>query len=172
MKKFKKAATLWLVLGGIYLVMELISRWLQGYMVGFEIAGMTQSYWSLTGWTSIWMLPIGGFAGLFCGFLNNHKHTKEWRMIFHSLLSLLFIWVLEYTSGLILNVWLGLGTWDYTGKIFASVFQNQICLEMGLIFFAITPFIFWVDDIIRFYIFEENKPKNFLRYYLKLITFK
>ena len=82
------------------------------------------------------------------------------------------ILVIELLTGLILNTWLGLGIWDYSGKILSGFFYNQICLQNAIIFFLVTPFFFWVDDTLRFLMYEEGTRKNLFNYYKRLVTFK
>ena len=90
MKTFTKGLILWFIMGMVYMYMETVSRWAQGMMLGYIIGGMTQTYWSLTGWTSLWMQFVGGAAGLFSDSLNKIKYIKTWPMILQSLLAVNF----------------------------------------------------------------------------------
>lgn len=153
--------------------MEVFNRWTGQKLAGFEIAGMKHSFWSLTGWTSFWMLPIGGLCGLFGGWLNetNIKFFKIIRTIGRAFLGAIFTLVLELGSGLILNTWLKLGIWDYSQEAFNIA--GQICLTNGIKFLLVMPLAFWLDDILRYLIYDEKGLKgNIFIYYKNFITFK
>ena len=53
----------------------------------------------------------------------------------------------EFLSGCVLNLWLGLGVWDYSG-IPGNVL-GQICPAFGLLWFLLMPFAIWAEDTAR-----------------------
>lgn len=99
------------------------------------------------------MALLGGFAFVFCGFLD------EWYVMpdvaFWALISLI-ITVLEYLVGKIVNE--DYKIWDYRkiglrikGRWIPLNLEGQICVPFSLIwFFPIAPFLMWLDNILRF----------------------
>jgi len=167
--KVKKHFSIFIIMGLVYLVMEVFNRWVGGAMVGYEIADMTQSMVSATGWTSFWMLLVGGLCGLLLGKMNEWKCTNKLPVLVQAIIgTLLIVLPLEFSSGIILNIWLKLGIWDYSNN-FANLL-GQICLQNGLMFMAICPFAFWLDDVLRHYIYDEKKPSPLYKFYVRIFT--
>lgn len=150
-------------MGCIYTTMEIIIRWINGDLIGF----MGQSRMSLTGWTSIWMLFVGGLCGIVCGLINERKLAKL-PMFVQCIIGGVSILTIEFIAGVILNLWFHLSVWDYSDE-FANLL-GQICLKNGLLFtFVLCPFAFWVDDMIRFFLFNEGKKYSCWVPYKRLI---
>lgn len=164
----KNFVLIW-TMGLVYLTLEIFSRWLGGAMLGFQVGDMIQSRLSLSGWTSIWMLPVGGVVGLIIGKLNEGKFHNM-KIIVQSFIGLLITWAIELSSGLLLNKLFKLGVWDYTHERFN--FMGQICLETGIMFLAIMPFVIWLDDFIKWAFYRKNELYNPLYNYKKFITLK
>ena len=66
------------------------------------------------------------------------------------------ITVIELTTGLILNVWLGLNVWDYSNM--PGNFLGQICPQFTVLWFFLSAVGIILDDVVRWKIFEEEKP--------------
>lgn len=62
----------------------------------------------------------------------------------------------EFVAGLILNVWLGLGVWDYSNMPFNLL--GQICLPFTLAWVALSAIAIVLDDYLRHLMFHEEKP--------------
>jgi hypothetical protein len=124
---------------------------------------------SLAGWTSLWMLPIYGIAGVAFGFLNETR-VRNLRMIYQCLLALLIAWSIELASGLVLNVAFGLAVWDYSPRRFNLL--GQISLATGIQFFFIAPLAFWLDDLVRYLAYDEPRPDRLASYYRRLFTLR
>ena len=58
--------------------------------------------------------------------------------------------------GLILNIWLHLGIWDYSHMPLNVL--GQICLPFTLIWCILSLVAIILDDYIRFWFFNEEKP--------------
>jgi uncharacterized membrane protein len=67
------------------------------------------------------------------------------------------ITIVEFIAGIILNVWLGGGIWDYS-HIPLNIL-GQICLPYSVawVFLALAAIL--ADDYLRYFLFEEEKPK-------------
>ena len=64
--------------------------------------------------------------------------------------------VLELVSGIILNLWLGLGIWDYSNMPFNLL--GQICLPFTLLWVALSIVAVALDDWLRYWLFGEDRP--------------
>jgi len=111
---------------------------------------------SLVGYTSVWMFIAGAFSGIGLGAIQENKWVKHKISSFwQSVIGAGLILVIEFISGCIFNIWLGMGIWDYSTLPFNIC--GQICLLFGILWFFLTPFAFWVDELIDFYLFESVK---------------
>ena len=57
--------------------------------------------------------------------------------------------VSQLTAGLVFNVWLGLGLWDYT-SLFGNFFGGQICLRYALLWLLLAGPLLILFDMIGF----------------------
>ena len=134
MKPFYKGIILFLIGGFIYCCIELVAR---GY----------------THWT---MGVVGGMAFLLIGALNEYLPWK-WSITTQALVGGICITAIEFISGCILNLWLGLNIWNYSQEQYQILGQISLlhsCYWCGLSLVAI-----WLDDIVRWLLFHEEKPK-------------
>ncbi|MCL2772201.1 MAG: putative ABC transporter permease [Oscillospiraceae bacterium] len=146
--KLFRVLILWFFMGMIYLTIEGIWR----------------------GWTNIVMLPIGGLCGIAIGEINQMPLFYKSKMVWQSLIGAVIVLAVEFVSGCILNIWLGLGIWDYTGK-FGNIY-GQICIQYAILWFLLMPFAIWVEDYLRWLFWREGKPYNLLSIYKELFTLK
>lgn len=119
--------------GALYYCIELMAR-------GF-------SHWT--------MLFVGGICFILIGIINEimPKIPLVWQMI----LSAVIITAVEFVSGCILNIWLGLDIWDYSDETFNLI--GQISLKHSIYWFFLSSIGIIVDDYIRYFLFGEEKPK-------------
>jgi uncharacterized membrane protein len=132
--KALKSATLWLWGGFLYYVIELLWR----------------------GHSHPAMFAVGGLCFLLIGGINNRV---PWGLgfLWQALGGGAIITATELISGLILNVWVGLGVWDYSQMPFNVM--GQICLPYSLLWILISAFAIWLDDNLRWKLFNEQKPQ-------------
>ena len=64
--------------------------------------------------------------------------------------------VSQLTAGLVFNVWLGLGLWDYT-SLFGN-FLGQICPQYMILWLPVSLAGIVLDDWIRYRAFGEERP--------------
>ena len=83
----KKDLLLIFIMGALYMVLEGLWR----------------------GWTHISMLVVSGLSAFLIGRLNEHPTFYDRKMWQQCVIGTLIILMLEFTSGMLLNVWLGLG---------------------------------------------------------------
>ena len=128
--KLLKLPFLFGVGGTVYYLMEIIWR---GY-----------SHWS--------MFALSGICFVIIDFLNQAwKNIRS--LIFLILLCTLIITALEFFTGLIVNLWLGLGVWDYSQMPFNLM--GQICLFFSLLWMLVSCFAVLVDDLLRWFFFHD-----------------
>lgn len=120
---------------------------------------------ALIGHSSLWMFLVGGLLGLTLGKMNEIKTTRNLIYPFNILAGAAMITLNELISGIILNIWLGFDIWDYSSA--AYNFLGQIDIVHSLCWIVLTPFVFWVDDVMKHYMFEEPKPDKLFKYYIK-----
>jgi hypothetical protein len=163
----KKHAAVFLLMALLGTNLEVLTR--VGTLVGHEPLNLKPL--SLAGWTSLWMLPVYGTAGLALGQLNEIKEVRRWPMLCQCLLGLGVAWVIELAAGYVLNIQLGLAVWDYSRQMLN--FKGQISLISGLQFFVVTPMVFWADDLVRYLAYRERgMPDSLASYYRALFSFK
>ncbi|MBH1940743.1 hypothetical protein I5677_07575 [Mobilitalea sibirica] len=128
-----------------YLILFLIGGFVYG---GVEILSR--------GYSHISMLIAGGISFICIGQLNE---GYSWRLslVSQMVISAGIITLIEFISGLIVNVWLGLGVWDYSDKPYNIL--GQVCLlYTNFWFFLSLPGIL-LDDYLRYYLLGEEKPQ-------------
>ena len=118
---------------------------------------------------------LGGFLFLFLGLLNEYKRIKNLPVIAQSLIGASLITIAELLAGLILNKVFGLNVWDYSHLPFN--FYGQICLLFSFFWFLLSPFAFWLDDVLRWVFYKtgcslEKKPYNLLWIYQRMFLLK
>ena len=120
------------------------------------------------GWANIVMLPIGGLCGVLVGSLHKIPRFYSMRVITQAFLGTCIVLTIELLTGIVLNRWLGLQIWDYTGQ--PGNIMGQICLPYGVLWFAIMPFTIWLEDRLRGSLGREGTPYSLGDIYKKLWT--
>lgn len=116
-----------------------------------EIAWRGYSHWT--------MYLLGGFCFLCIGLINEFFtwKIKIWKQ---ALYGTALITVLEFFSGCIINIWLGWNVWDYSNVPFNIL--GQICFPYIILWFPLTIVGIVLDDYLRYWLFNEEKPRYFL----------
>lgn len=104
------------------------------------------------GYTHPSMFVVGGLCCLLVGLIN--EITPKMPMIWQCLLSSLIIITIEFISGCFLNLYLGLGVWDYSNQPFNL--WGQICLSFTFIWFFLSYIAIKLDDWLRKKLFNED----------------
>lgn len=124
-----KRIILFLIFGAIYCILEMIWR----------------------GRTYISMAMIGGIAGVVIGEFNEKAPAPFLSQCFAGMS---VITLLEGISGLILNVWLKLGIWDYSNMP-GQFFWGQCCIPYCILWFILAGVAVYLDDWLRWLLFNE-----------------
>lgn len=112
-----------------------------------EMAWRGHSHWT--------MAVLGGVCFVLIGDINEFI---PWNMplILQGAIGSGIVTVLELVSGFILNLWLGLGIWDYSNMPFNLL--GQICLPFTLLWVALSIVAVVLDDWLRYWLFGEDRP--------------
>ena len=112
-----------------------------------EMAWRGHSHWT--------MAVLGGVCFVLIGDINEFI---PWNMplILQGAIGSGIVTVLELVSGIILNLWLGLGIWDYSNMPFNLL--GQICLPFTLLWVALSIVAVALDDWLRYWLFGEDRP--------------
>jgi len=140
----KRIFLIWAALGAVYVALETVWR----------------------GHSHPSMLIVGGLCGLLVGAINQLPRFYRAPIIVQSVIGAVIVLVVEFVSGCILNLWLGLAVWDYSNL--PGNLLGQVCPLFGLLWFLIMPFAIWGEDTARwlFWIYEwavhgrQDKPPD------------
>lgn len=165
MKKKKKLLSLFVLLGLSFNNVEILFRALI-----HDGINLSTPYRSLIGWTSLWMIPVGGLCGVALGYLNEKSCFRKRTLVFQSFIGMFIILLIELTSGLVLNRLFDMGVWDYSG--WPLNLWGQICAPVAVVWFLMGPLVFWLDDVLRHYMYDETKPDSLLLFYKRFFTLK
>lgn len=166
MKYKKNKIVHFFIFGSIYLNIEIFSRAYYGDLIGFE--GISK--WSLCGWTSVWMFPIGGLCAVLIGGLNDTPNYYKLKMWQQTIIGGSLITAVELLSGIFFNMYLHLNLWDYSFDKFN--FFGQICLKNCIYWYLLSIIIIWLDDALSYYYYGDERPRSLLTYFKKLIKFQ
>jgi uncharacterized membrane protein len=89
----------------------------------------------LRGYSHYSMFLCGGICFIGCGLLEEGKMIKI-NLLTQMFLSALFITLIEFVTGCIVNLWLGWNVWDYSGVKYNL--KGQICLEYSIVWFFLS----------------------------------
>jgi len=126
------------------------------YLFLFLLGGFTYFYIEILfrGYSHFSMIICGGLAFIFCGLINQ-LCTFKISIITQMLLSSIIITVLEFITGYIVNIQLGWNVWDYSGLPYNL--YGQICLAYSFIWMILSLVCIFMDDLIRWKLFDEKK---------------
>ena len=128
------------------------------YLFLFLLGGFAYFYIEIMfrGFSHFSMIICGGLAFVLCGALNQIAHFRI-SLITQRLCSALIITALEFITGYIVNIKLGWDVWDYSGMPYNL--YGQICLAYSLIWLVLSLACIFLDDLVRWKIFDEEKPR-------------
>ena len=132
MKAFLKYLTLFLVGGAFYYALEMLFR----------------------GYSFLAMAGCGGLCFIICGVLNEKDRCMP--LVLQMAIAAFGITAIEFVFGLVLNVWLDLGMWDYSNM--PGNILGQICPQFMVLWFFLSGVGIILDDVIRWRFFGEEKP--------------
>jgi Predicted membrane protein len=129
----KRIMILWVALGVIYVAIEILWR----------------------GHSHISMLVVGGLCGVLVGAVNQIPVFYRLPIIAQSIIGASIVLLVEFFSGCILNLWLGLNVWDYSDQI--GNIAGQVCLLYAFLWVFLMPFAIWAEDTAHWLIYSWEK---------------
>ena len=121
----------------------------------FSIFGLTYGLIEILwrGYTHPSMVIVGGSCGLLIGLLN--EKNKKMNLLLQMVEGMVIVTVLEFVSGIILNLCLGLNVWDYSNMRFNLL--GQVCPQFCIAWFFLSYFVIRIDDLLRKTITSEDR---------------
>lgn len=124
------------------------------FSIGAVAYALIEVLWrGYTHWT---MAVLGGLLFVLIGGINN---WIPWDMplCLQAIIGSLLVTGAELIVGVVLNIWLGLGIWDYSEMPFNVL--GQVCPQFTAAWAALSIVAIVLDDYIRYWLFGERKPK-------------
>ena len=106
------------------------------------------------GWSHGSMFLVGGLCFLLIG--NIDAFFPDMPLVMQSVLGAGMVTTIELLSGLLVNVYLGLGVWDYSRLPYS--FMGQICMGYFFLWIIVAFFAVFLDDFLRMKLFGEGRP--------------
>lgn len=128
------------------------------YLTLFLIGGITYYFIEIVyrGYSHYSMIIVGGLCFILIGSINEFSN-KEMPLLLQMLISVLIVNIVELASGIIINRILLLNVWDYSQLKYN--FLGQISLNSSIAWFFLSLFAIYMDDLLRYVIFKEKKPR-------------
>ncbi|MCD7886732.1 MAG: putative ABC transporter permease [Clostridiales bacterium] len=101
------------------------------------------------------MFVLGGLLFVLIGGINNW-FPWEMPLLLQGLIGGVTVTVTELAAGCVLNIWLGLGIWDYSNMPLNCM--GQICLPFSIAWAGLAIVAVLLDDWLRWRLFGEDKP--------------
>ena len=119
-------------------------RWAVGGLLygGLELAYRGRTHWTMLLLAALLCVPLD---------LANEHIPLEWPLWAQAVAGGTVITAAEFAAGLVLNVWLGLGVWDYSGlpcNLLGQIcpqFWALWCLLAGPVIVAFDWLCYWLD---------------------------
>ena len=136
--------------------MKNIIKYLAIFLSGAIVYMMMELSWrGFTHWT---MGVVGGLCTVLIGLINEY-FPADTPLLVQAPIASLIITELEYISGYILNIGLGLNIWDYSQVKFNV--DGQVCLGASLLWMVLGMVAVLLDDKVR-EMFGEEPVKHTL----------
>lgn len=108
------------------------------------------------GYSHLSMILVGGLCFIEIGLINEvlSWNMKFWKQV---LIGDILVLITEFTSGVILNICLGLNVWDYSNLPFNLL--GQICLPFAIMWLPIVAVAIVLDDWVKYILGKGDKPR-------------
>lgn len=126
-----------------YLIKEIILL----LIFGITYCGIEILY---RGRTHISMLFVGGLCAVLIGMIN--EITPKMNIFLQMFIGAVIVTIIEFISGYIINIILGLNVWDYSNLMFN--YKGQISLLFTIIWFFLSVPVIYLDDKLRKILFK------------------
>ena len=98
---------------------------------------------------------LGGLCFVSIGLINE-LFPWELGIVWQALIGGTMVTCLEFITGVIVNIWLKLGVWDYSGLPLNIL--GQVCLPFYFAWVGLSVVAIVFDDYLRYWFFGEEKP--------------
>lgn len=107
------------------------------------------------GYSHVAMFFVGGLCLISIGLINERI---DWNMVFWKQLLLgdVCVLLLEFVFGVIFNIICKMNIWDYSNLPFNLL--GQICLLFAVLWIPIIAIAIFVDDWVKYLLFNGRKP--------------
>lgn len=133
------------------------NRLFEKYTILFLVGGL--GYYNIEllwrRFSHISMFLCGGLSLVLVGAINQAVR-RDVSLVTQMVLGAAIITILEFVTGLIVNVWLKLNIWDYSDMPYNI--YGQVCLLYSFYWFFLSGVCIFLDDWIRVKIFGERRP--------------
>lgn len=125
-------------------------------LVLFYLGGMLYIALELLwrGWSHGSMFVVGGLCFLLIGGID--AVFPDMPLLIQSVLGACLVTALELISGLILNLWLGMGVWDYS--YLPLNLMGQVCMAYFFLWILVSLLAVFLEDQLRQRLFQERHP--------------
>ena len=135
------------------MVLKQIAKLLILALIGGTIYAIIELIWR--GYTHPSMFILSGLCFIFIGLINE-LFPWELGIVWQALIGGVLVTCLEFVTGVVVNIWLGLEIWDYSNLPFN--FMGQVCLSFSIAWVFLSGIAIVVDDYLRYWLFGEEKP--------------
>lgn len=125
-------------------------------LVLFYLGGMLYIALELLwrGWSHGSMFVVGGLCFLLIGGID--AVFPDMPLLIQSVLGACLVTAMELISGLILNLWLGMGVWDYS--YLPLNLMGQVCMAYFFLWILVSLLAVFLEDQLRQRLFQERHP--------------
>lgn len=127
-------------------------------LVLLAVGGMAYCFVELLwrGWTHWSMWLLGGLCFVLIGLINE---VLPWdtSIIAQAVIAAALVTAAEFLAGLALNVWWGLGVWDYSRAPYNL--YGQVCLLYANLWMLLALPAIVLDDWLRYWWFGQERPR-------------
>lgn len=127
------------------------------FLIGAAAYSLVEILWR--GYTYFSMAVLGGTLFVFLGGINEYI-PWDISLILQGTVGAISVTVAEFIAGVILNLWLGLGIWDYSNLPLNIL--GQVCPQFSAAWFILSIVAIVFDDFLRYWLWDEKCPKYHL----------
>lgn len=132
-----------------------LSKYLILFIIGGSLYFLIEIMWRQYSYFS--MFVLGGLCFISIGLTKEYFSRVSNSLLMQQVLASLVITSLELLFGLVLNIKLGLGIWDYSDVNFN--FMGQICLEYTVLWFFLSLPAIFLYDYLSYWLFKGERPQ-------------
>lgn len=132
-----------------------LGKYLTLFIIGGTLYFLIEIMWRQYSYFS--MFVLGGLCFISIGLTKEYFSEISNSLLMQQFLASLVITFLEFLFGLVLNIKLGLGIWDYSDVRFN--FMGQICLVYSVLWFFLSLPAIILYDYLSYWLFKDKKPQ-------------